>query len=91
MPATTQKTYLQSVSVKSDTGELGDEVPIGAKFADVVDGRSAQGNYTLEQFFDNYMAFMKNADFIYYGGDNPEKNTHIKVWIDNTTPQNVSK
>lgn len=78
---TAQKTLLKDVSVKQDTGDMSSPTPVGVLFENVVDSRSNKGNYTLQQFFDNYMAYMQAANFIYYGTEKPT-NTHIKIWID---------
>lgn len=80
------KSYVQSVSVKQDTGELGQSYPIGVNFSNVIDTIS---KHTLKQFFDHYMRFMENADFIYYSkGEKPE-NHRIRIWVDTSEKQNV--
>lgn len=73
--------YVKQVSVKQDNGSLGSAYKIGAGFSDIVDTRADNGNYTLEQFFDNYISFMKNTTFVYTGTTVPT-NTHVGIWID---------
>lgn len=72
---------VKTVAVKSEDGTLGSDFKIGAGFNEIVDDRAGKGNYSLAQFFDNYMDFMKNSFFVYYGTDEPA-NTHIPLWID---------
>lgn len=79
-----QKTLLQSVAVKSDTGDMGTPVPISATFENVIDTNS---KYTLAQFFKAFTDYMTTADFIYYGAERPD-NPHIKIWI-NSTEKNL--
>lgn len=84
MPNTAQKALLKDVAIKQDTGDLSSPTPVGATFANVVDSRASKGNYTLQQFFDSYMAYMQAADFTYYGAEKPS-NPHIRIWIDTST------
>lgn len=76
-----QKNLVNQVGVKSDTGEMGSYYSFGATFSEIVDTRTNKGNYSLAQFFDNYMSFMKNTTFVYTGKTTP-KNTHVGIWID---------
>lgn len=78
--------YVQSVSVKKDTGELSSPYPIGVNFDNVIDSTS---KHTLKQFYDSYIAYMENADFVYYGpGPTAPANKHIRMWIDTSETQN---
>lgn len=82
--ATAQKTLLRDVSVKRDTGDLTSPVYVGTTFEDTIDSRRGKTPYTLAQFFDHYLNFMQNADFIYYGSVKPTNN-HVKLWLDTST------
>lgn len=81
--------YVQKVSVKQDTGGLSNPTKIGLNFENVIDYNSDNPNnskytkYTLKQFFDHYMKYMQNADFIYYGEETPE-NHKVRLWLDTT-------
>lgn len=88
MAETDQKQLVVSVREKTDTGTLSEAVPFGVSFDNVVDTRKGQEHYTLAQFFDSYMKYMENTPFIYYGLTAPT-NSHIKIWIDTNTPQNI--
>lgn len=79
---------LQDIAEKLDNGEMGRQVPFSSSFKNTVDTREGKTHYTLAQFFDHYMNFMQNADFIYYGSNEPT-NKHIKIWID--TSKSASK
>lgn len=87
--ATAQKTLLQDVSIKRDTGDLSSPTPVGVTFDNVIDSRAAKGNYTLAQFLDSYLEFMQGADFIYHGSVKPT-NTHVKLWLDTSTTNQSS-
>lgn len=75
------KNVVNKVYQKDEAGLLDSGHAIGATFSDVVDSRSSKGNYSLEQFFDNYLDFMSNSFFVYYGENTP-KNNHVALWID---------
>lgn len=77
------KTLITNVAQKTSTS-LSDPYETGASFENVIDTRKDGNKYTLAQFFDNYVSFMKEASFIYTGSEKP-KNNHIKVWIDTGT------
>lgn len=81
--------YVKQVSVKNESGSLDSAYSIGAGFADVVDTRADRGNYTLEQFFDNYINFMRNTTFVYTGTTQPS-NTHVGIWIDTSVTNGLS-
>lgn len=68
-----------SISEKQENGTLGEEKRIGTTFDYVINDK--MDGYTLEQFFNHYMNFMQNADFIYYGVEKPT-NTHTRIWLD---------
>lgn len=74
-------TIVRQVSEKNENGTLNDPVPIGATFETVVDTRATKGNHTLAQFFDSYIDFMTNADFVYKGATEPT-NGKTAVWVD---------
>lgn len=69
---------VNSVSIKQEDGTMTASKKIGATFEQIIDPATKQ---TLKQFYDNYLQFMKTADFVYYGDTQPT-NTHIKLWID---------
>ena len=75
---------------------VGTPMNIGALFRDVIDLRPAQidskgdtvypadpreTGYTLAQFIDHYMDFMRSVPFIYIG-NNQVDNNHIGIFID---------
>nr|DAF55205.1 MAG TPA: hypothetical protein [Siphoviridae sp. ctZHD14] len=76
-----QVNLVNQVGVKSDTGEMGSYYNVGTSFANIVDTRINKGNYTLEQFFDSYMSFMRGATFVYSGNTTPQ-NPHVGIWLD---------
>lgn len=78
-----QKNLVREVIRKNDDGTLEASQIIGASFDDVIDTRANKGNYTLSQFFDNYIDYMNNTTFVSRGTVSPA-NTHIGVWIDET-------
>lgn len=82
-----QSNLVKKVAIKNEQGTIGTPYNIGADFADVVDSRSNKGNYSLQQFFDNYLDYMTNADFIYYGVSKPT-NPKIRLWINTSETQN---
>lgn len=73
-----EKNVVNQVVYKNDKGELVGYTDVGARFDGVVDSES---NYSLKQFYDNYVDFMKNACFMYAGNTQP-KNSHVLLWID---------
>ena len=77
------KTFVEKLSIKQSTGELDEGTPIGVPFDRVFDSRENKEGYTLQQFFDNYYAYITGADFIYYGEQEPS-NHKIRLWIDTT-------
>lgn len=76
-----QSNLVKTVAIKDENGLLGSDYKIGAGFNEIVDDRAGKTTYTLAQFFDSYMDFMKNSYFVYYGVNEPT-NTHIPLWID---------
>lgn len=72
---------VKEVAVKQDDGTLGSYQKLGGTFREIIDDRNNKGNFTLEQFFDNYLDFMQNTTFVYTGIDKPA-NTHVGIWID---------
>lgn len=79
------KSFVKKVGQKAKDGSL--IMPyseFGVGFENVVDTRSNKGNYSLAQFFDNYMDFMKNTTFVYTGKTQPT-NTHVGIWIDTSS------
>ena len=73
---------IRKVALKQGDGTLGNDNTIGAVFTDIVDAeRAGASGYSLDQFFDSYIKFMSNADFVYTGDVEPQ-NHHIKIWID---------
>lgn len=82
MATNTTMPFVRKVAVKQQDGGLGSDNTIGATFSDVVDAdRSGATGYSLDQFFDSYMRFMKEANFVYAGDVKPQ-NSHIKIWLD---------
>ena len=88
--ATKIKTLLLNLQEKADNGIMQPETPIdfGVSFKNVIDMREDKEHYTLEQFFDAFMSYIKETDFIYHGDTTPE-NSHTKIWIDTSSKQNV--
>lgn len=84
------RTVLKNVSIKQDDGSLSTPTPIGATFMDVIDSRPGFGQYSLAQFFDNYMDFMKNTTFVYRGENKPQ-NKHIGIWLDTSVDNGLDK
>ena len=79
------KSFVKKVGQKAKDGSL--TMPyseFGVGFDKVVDTRKDKGNYSLAQFFDNYMDFMKNTTFVYTGKTQPT-NTHVGIWIDTSS------
>lgn len=79
------KSFVKKVGKKAKDGSL--TLPyssFGVGFENVVDTRMDKGNYSLAQFFDNYMDFMKNTTFVYTGKTQPT-NTHVGIWIDTSS------
>lgn len=76
-----EQNLIREVAVKQDDGTMGSYTKIGSTFSEVVDTRSGNGNYSLAQFFDNYLDFMNNTTFVYTGTDTPS-NSHVGFWID---------
>lgn len=76
-----EKKLVKQVAIKQDNGSMGTPYKVGASFEEIIDERKGKGNYTLAQFFDNYLEFMKNTTFVYEGPTKPE-NQHIGIWID---------
>ena len=79
------KSFVKKVGQKAKDGSL--TMPyseFGVGFEYVVDTRRDKGNYSLAQFFDNYMDFMKNTTFVYTGKTQPT-NTHVGIWIDTSS------
>lgn len=73
-----EKNVVNQVVYKNEKSELVDYTDVGARFDDIVDSES---NYSLKQFYDNYVDFMKNTRFVYAGNTQP-KNNHVLLWID---------
>lgn len=79
------KSFVKKVGQKAKDGSL--TMPyseFGVDFENVVDTRRDKGNYSLAQFFDNYMDFMKNTTFVHTGKTQPT-NTHVGIWIDTSS------
>lgn len=79
------KSFVKKVGQKAKDGSL--TMPyseFGVGFENVVDTRRDKSNYSLAQFFDNYMDFMKNTTFVYTGKTQPA-NTHVGIWIDTSS------
>ena len=79
-----EKKLVRQVTVKGEDGQLGNPYSIGATFEEIVDTRAGKGNYSLAQFFDNYVDFMNSTSFIAYGDTKPT-NTHVRFWIDTSS------
>ena len=79
------KSFVKKVGQKAKDGSL--TLPyseFGVGFENVVDTRKDKGNYSLAQFFDNYMDYMKNTTFVYTGKTQPTT-THVGIWIDTSS------
>lgn len=84
-----ERRLLKEVQVKTETGELSAPVKVGVESDNVLLTNfkdSADNKYTLTQLVSNYKQFMDEADFIYYGDEQPT-NPRIKLWIDTTQPE----
>lgn len=79
--ATKPQDILFDIWTKNDVGEIQKVIDAPSTFETTVDTRANKGNYSLAQFFDHYIEFMQNADFIYYGAEKPA-NVHNRIWID---------
>lgn len=80
---------VRKVAVKQENGTLSNDSTFGALFTDVVDSdRSGATGYSLDQFIDSYIDFMTNTSFVYSGNEEPD-NTHVALWVDTSSPQNV--
>lgn len=75
------KTLITNVAQKQEDGSLGAPITFGADFADIVDGRAGGENFSLQQFYDHYMNFMKNGYFVTSGTNTPVNN-HVTLWFD---------
>lgn len=76
------KALVKEVYVKQQDGTFNTPTSLGATFENVIDQRaSGATRYTLAQFLDNYLDFMKTNNFIAYGTNAPV-NTHARIWID---------
>lgn len=86
----TNKTLVKEVSVKGEDGLFSDPLQFGVSFQDVVDSERDSGTptqWSLEQFLDSYLDFMRTNNWVVYGATAP-KNTHAKIWIDTSQKQN---
>lgn len=72
---------VKTVATKQEDGTLGNDYKFGVSFNEVVDDRPGKTSYSLAQFFDNYISYMKSTYFVYRGTDTP-KNQKIGLWID---------
>ena len=78
---------VKEVGQKDKTGTIQRPyTKIGASFEDVTDDRYGKTSYRLSDFFDNYINFMNENQFIYRGTEKP-KNSHVAIWIDTTPNQ----
>lgn len=85
MVETSQKEILQRATPKAPAGESESPAIIGAGFEDIIDTREGKDPYTLAQFYDAVMDFFKTIDMFCYTTDGEEpKNSHMKIWIDNS-------
>ena len=73
--------YLDHIAIKQRNGQAGEPIPIGITFDKVYLTDEEGQTINLEQMYNNYMRFMKNADFVHAGPNEPQ-NKHIKIWID---------
>lgn len=58
----------------------GEKVNIGAKFSNVI-SNDANSPVSLQDFYDNYQAFLANGKFIYTGTTKPTNTAHIAFWV----------
>jgi len=79
-------TTVRKVAVKQSDGTLSADTDFGATFANVLDvGRSNETGYSLDQFLDHYVDFMKNTTFVYTGAIEPVN--HHMLWVDTSSTQ----
>lgn len=72
------KILVSQLYEKNNQDELKGPIDIGVTFANVIDEYS---NYSLAQFFRNYLDFMQTTTFVHTGKVAPVNN-HIGLWID---------
>ena len=60
------------------TVDQSSSIKLGTFFSNVI---ADDKTYSLQQFYESYLAFIQNADFIYYGETAPQ-NSRIRIWID---------
>lgn len=80
----TNKTFVKELVQKQDDGNLTDYVSFGTDFENIFDTRAGKANYSLAQFFDNYLAFLNNYKYVAYGPSQPSNKRAI-IWIDTST------
>lgn len=81
MASNSSVTTVRKVTTKLSDGTLDTDTDLGATFVNVLDvGRSGETGYSLDQFLDHYINFMKNTTFVYTGVSQPS-NTHM-LWVD---------
>lgn len=82
--AESDSNLVTKIAVKKNSGAT-EQHSIGVSFDKVVDMRKDKIHYSLGQFFDNYMNFMKSKDtgFIYRGTTQPQTDKAC-IWLDTT-------
>lgn len=92
MASKTEQTYLVGVSRKKATGDDWEDVvglidnedtnSIGVTYGNVIDARGGTDNgYSLDQFYDSYIKFIKSSYFLTSGKTQPQ-NAYVSLWID---------
>lgn len=87
-----QKRILRNAALKNKEG-LGSPVQVGASFEDIFDTRAGSQTdnkiYSLAQFFDSYLNFVKNLKTIYVSNADDSvnrnkvpSNPNCAIWID---------
>lgn len=74
--------YITKAAKKLSDSQLGEEYIFGADFTHIIDKeRDEATGYTLDQFFQSYLDFLKNYPFTAVTEQEPE-NQHVEIWID---------
>lgn len=72
---------VQGVSLKGTDGVQQPAFRISASGDDVMIPYN-NANYDLTSFFQNYMTFLSENNFIAYGNNKPKNGSRFPIWID---------
>lgn len=79
--AETRKVITKVAEKIDEDGQLGENYGFLNTFANIVD---TETGYTLSEFLDNYLQYMKENNFTIVSAEEPQ-NSHIKIWIDTSS------